>query len=145
MTLRELSQLYYLQKLIDRCKKRLAEVERYGVTGMNYDGMPHGSDPKSPTEAQAERKMKVEAELRGLEAEYDRIHDELEASLNALGDMRIRCIMLYRFVDLMSWREVANELEGNNTEESVKKACYDFLKKVRNQSRKSQKSRTDVL
>lgn len=145
MTLRELSQLHYLKKLIERLEKRIAEASAYGVSGMNYDGMPHASDPKSPTEAQAERKLKLEEELKSLNEEYDRIKDELEASLNTVGDYRIRCILTYRFVDLMDWNGVADELGGKNSAESVKKACYDFLKKSQNSSRKSHISQNDVL
>lgn len=36
----------------------------------------------------------------------------------------------YRFQDFLKWDAVAAKLGGNNTEDSVKKACYRFLKKV---------------
>ena len=51
MTLKELSKLYYLDKLIERDANRLAELEaRLSPGGMNMSGMPRNPSPKNMIE-----------------------------------------------------------------------------------------------
>ena len=67
---------------------------------------------------------KIEEERAGFEAEKAK----LETYLRCIEDTQTRLIFILRFVDLKSWAEVAAEIGGNNTEESVKKTCYRYLK-----------------
>lgn len=52
MTLKELSQLYYLDKEIELDRERLAELRANLLCprSPNYDGMPHSPNPESALE-----------------------------------------------------------------------------------------------
>ena len=46
MTIKELSQLYYLNREIEDCQKKLEELEpQRGVSAVVIDDMPHGKGP----------------------------------------------------------------------------------------------------
>ena len=46
MTIKELSQLYYLNREIEDCRKRLKELEaQRGLSAVMIDDMPHGQGP----------------------------------------------------------------------------------------------------
>ena len=63
MTVKELSQLYYLGKEIELCQKQLAELEaQRGISAINMDGMPH---TKGMTKSQIEQ---LAAEIVDLKA-----------------------------------------------------------------------------
>ena len=130
MTLKELSQLHYLKLLISRYRDELQEIEdTLGLGAMNYDGMPRNPSPKNKIEILTARKVDIQRELERLEAEEQRIKTELEHIIGEIGDYQIRIILLRRFVDLMDWEAVADDLGGKNTGDSVKKMCYRFIKK----------------
>lgn len=133
MTLKELSQLYYLNLLIARHREKLQEIEdNLGLGAMNYDGMPRNPSPKNKIEILTARKVDLEREIERLEAESERIKRELEHSIEQIGDYQIQLILTHRFVDLMDWGDVAVAIGGRNTEASVKQACYRFIKKTKN-------------
>lgn len=73
-------------------------------------------------------------ELKGtLEKSIQRRWQEMRrllAYIEAIDDSLIRQILMCRYVDGMAWVRVAMNLGGNNTEESVKKAAYRYLKKA---------------
>lgn len=130
MTLQEVSGLYYLKKLIERDEVRIAELEsKLGLGAIQYTGMP-----KAPTSAsKMEELVPVIADLRDRLVERQRAYRikqmEIERYISSVEDYQIRLIMLFRFVDLLSWRQIAQRIGGGNTEEGVKKLCYRFIKK----------------
>lgn len=129
MTIYELSSLYYIRKSVARCQERLTEIEAKMYPGGNGGVGGSSGETNSRTENVAlqiiEYRDRLSAELTRFEAERNR----LEGYLAAVEDPMIRLIMLYRFVDLLSWEEVAGKLGGGNTEYSVKKMCYRYISK----------------
>lgn len=131
MTVRELSKLYYIKKLIERDAMRLAELEaRLQPGGMNMSGMPHNPSPKNMMEEVVPIIIEVKDRLKKEQLEYEQEEQRLEGFIRTIEDYQIRLILAYRFVDLMTWQQVAMKIGGNNTDESVKKLCYRFLKKT---------------
>ena len=131
MTVRELSKLYYIKKLIERDAMRLAELEaRLQPGGMNMSGMPHNPSPKNMREEVVPIIIEVKDRLKKEQLEYEQEEQRLEGFIRTIEDYQIRLILAYRFVDLMTWQQVAMKIGGNNTDESVKKLCYRFLKKT---------------
>lgn len=128
MTLKELSQLYYLQREIAMDERRLEELEaKLQPGGVNLSGMPHGTgvvDKVSLYGAEI-------ADLRDIIAEkqkrciFERIR--LERYISEISDSFMRQIFTYRFVNGLSWEQVANKM-GSNTGDSAKKMCYRYLK-----------------
>ena len=130
MTVRELSKLYYLKKLIERDTVRLSELEsRLMPGGMNLTGMPKNPSPKNMMEEIIPLLMDIKDRLRSEQAKYIQERMAIEDYINSIDDYQMRCILSCRFVDLMTWNQTALYIGGGNTEDSVKKACYRFLKK----------------
>lgn len=130
MTLQELSQLYYLNREIEADKARLEELRE--MTGApaspSLSGMPHGSgDNGSKVEREALEVVSLE---RLIESKIKRCETErlrLEQFIAELPDSFTRLIFTYRFVNGLSWAQVAASIGGKNSVNTVKKACYKYI------------------
>ena len=107
MTVKEMSRLYCLKKLIERDELIIA----------------------GETDADGSAMHSVRKRLAKECAEYISERDRLERYISEIDDYLIRLIVAYRFVDLLTWWQIAQRIGGNNTEDSVKKQCYRFFKK----------------
>lgn len=132
MTLHELSQLYYLNREIANDRRRLAMLrdKAYAASSPNLSGMPSGS-------GSGDRVGKYAAEIAELEAlieiKLERCMCEqikLERYIADIPDSLTRQIFTYRFIDKLSWTQVARRVGGDNTADSVKKNCYRYLEKI---------------
>ncbi len=130
MTKKELSQLYYLNKEIKQQKQRLKELEA-AATGCTAQitGMPHGTsvgDKVSKYAAEiADLKNLIELNIQKCWYEMNR----LNRYIDSVEDSQMRQILTLRYIKQYSWYKIANEIGGNNTEDSIKKSCYRFLAK----------------
>ena len=130
MTVRELSKLYYLNKLIERDSLKLIELEtRLQPGSPSLTGMPHNPSPKNKTEEIVPLIIETKERIIKEQAEYIKERVIIEDYIRSVEDYQIRLILSYRFVDLLTWNQTARMIGGNNTEDSVKKMCYRFLKK----------------
>ena len=129
MTLRELSQLYHLNREIEREKNRLRELEAAATnTAVKITGLPHigGISDKTAIAAQiADCRTMLKAKISQSMAEYNR----LIRYINDISDSLTREIFILRFVEGLSWDQVAAHVGGGNTGDGVKKVCYRFLRK----------------
>lgn len=129
MTLKHLSQLYYLDKLIKRDEQRLEQMRaRLTSISPRLDGMPSNPGPSDRTAECVAELVDLTARIEEDRKAYDIEKAKLEAYLRTIEDTQTRLIFILRFVDLKSWSEVAMDIGGNNTEGSVKQACYRYLK-----------------
>lgn len=129
MTVRELSKLYYLSKLIDLDSIRLAELEsrlQPGATGFN--GMPRNPSPKNMMEEIVPLIIEIEKKLKKERDDYIKERLVIEDYIRSVEDYQMRLILSYRYVDLLTWAQTARKIGGGNTEDSVKKMCYRFLR-----------------
>lgn len=130
MTLKELSQLYYLKREIEMDQRRLRELDAKAMPGAQViTGMPHGSNV-----ADIVGRYAVEiADLRGIiEAKQQQcIHERnrLERYIAGIDDSLLRQIFTYRFVNGLPWGQVAACIGGGNTVDSVRMACYRYVEK----------------
>lgn len=46
----------------------------------------------------------------------------------SIPDNQTRLIFYLRFVEGLKWNNIADQIGGNNTEDSVKKRCYRYIK-----------------
>ena len=129
MTIKELSQLYYLKKEIAMDKKRLAELRLTAASpsGANITGMPRGSEEECSLERKCERILNLEclinAKIEKCESERIRI----ENYIATIDDSFLRQVFTYRFINNYTWRQVANRVGGYNTADGVRKACKRYL------------------
>jgi len=131
MTVNELSQLYYLNEEIKKNKRKLQELRsRRGLHSQVIDDMPHGDGPRRS------RDEELTAEILDLEevikarlvlAQKERVR--LERYISGIQDSLTRQIFEARFAELMTWSEVARDIGGPCTADSVKKICYRYLKR----------------
>lgn len=128
MTMRELSQLYWLRKEVEADRRRLAELcARAAACGRPCDGLPRTGGPGDPTGQLAARladcQAAIDQKCRRCLAEQLR----LESYIATIPDSLTRQIFTLRFVEGHTWHAVAARLGGGNTPEGVKKRAYRYL------------------
>ena len=127
MTIRELSQLHYLNSEIQQSRRRLERLEKLLAESRTQTAV------STPEERELAKQCAHEmTEIRaGLEQTIQRRWQEMRrllAYIESIDDSLIRQILTCRYVDGMTWVRVARNIGGDNTEDSVKKAAYRFLK-----------------
>lgn len=105
MTLRELSQLYWLRKEVALDERRIKELEN--------------------TPELVEVKAEIEKKYVRIKAEWTR----LEQYIANVDDSYMRQILTLRYAYNYSWRKVALRIGGGNTADGVKKRCQRFVSK----------------
>ena len=130
MTLKELSQLYYLNREIEMDQRRLRELEARALPGAQViTGMPHGTGVADIVGRYAAEI----ADLRGIiEAKHQQClyeRSRLERYIAGIDDSLLRQIFTYRFVNGLPWLQVAACIGGNNTADSVRVACNRYIEK----------------
>lgn len=130
MTKQELSQLYYLNREIVEEKRKLAELEAAATnTTTKITGTPHASGVSRTSESVAiliaEQRDLVELKVKQSVIEYNR----LNRYISDLADPLIRLIISYRYVNGLTWEQVAANIGGKNTADSVRMSHDRFLNK----------------
>lgn len=130
MTLQELSQLYWLNREIREDERRLSELraEASGVPSPAGDGMPRSSEVHSRVERLALDIITLEQIIAEKYARCVAERVRLERFISSITDSVTRQVFTERFVEGRTWAGVARRIGGGNTEDSVKKICYRFLK-----------------
>lgn len=130
MTLRELSQLYYLNREIEMDQRRLHELEALAQSEGRVIPEPPGS-----TSTTCEVEYYV-SEISGLRGIIDAKHQQclyergrLERYIADIDDSLLRQIFTYRFINGLSWRQVAARIGGGNTADGCRMSVKRFLRK----------------
>lgn len=137
MTLKELSQLYYLNREIEMDKRRLLELEAQAVSCTpNLTGMPHATGVSD----KVGRYAAEIADLRGIiEAKHQQClyeRSRLERYISGIEDSLLRQAFTYRFVNGLPWLQVAACIGGNNTADGVRKMCHRYIKATADETEK---------
>ena len=132
MTLRELSQLYYLNREIERDKRELERLKWKSVSPrvQRMTGMPHGNGHENIMEMHIAAIADLEGIIRAKMTQCIYERNRLERYIADIPDSLTRQIFALRFINGMSWVQVAMHVGGSNTEDSVKKTCYRYLEKT---------------
>lgn len=157
MTVKELSQLYWLNREIESDQERLAsldaeirkdeeqlaslEVKASSPSGPNYDGMPKSPTYGNPLENTViriielkniiERKKALRSDC-AMTIQAKQIlclteRNKLERYIADLPDSLLRMIFTFRFINGLTWAQVSEHIGVRTTEDSVKKMCYRYL------------------
>lgn len=129
MTLKELSQLYYLNREIEDLKFKISELEAKATdTSVKITGMPHSAgagDKIGRAVAELDYyRAKLTDRLERCRIELIRLNDYISACPDSLT----RQILTYRFVNELSWNQVAANVGMSATEYSVKHIAYRYIK-----------------
>lgn len=157
MTVKELSQLYWLNREIELDQQRLdsldaeirrdeehlaiLEVRASAPSSPNYDGMPKGSNLGNKLESDVVRIIELQESIKRKKAARSDIamtiqarqmlclteRNKLERYIADLPDSLLRMIFTLRFINGLTWRQVSERIGVRTTEEGVKKMCYRYL------------------
>jgi len=131
MTLKELSQLYYLNREIEMDRRRLEELRAKveGPSAPRLTGMPRSTDVESKLERHVADIVDLSAIIAAKQQQCIHERNRLERYISDIDDSLTRMIFTLRFINGLSWMQVAAHIGGGNTEEGIKKTCYRFLDK----------------
>lgn len=129
VTKKELSQLYWLNREIEMDMHRLKELEAMASApkAQKMDGMPHNA-------AYGDALARMVADIVDLKAiiaakQQQCIHERsrLERYIADIPDSWTRQIFTLRFINGLSWYQVAQHIGGSSTENSVRMVCNRYL------------------
>ena len=130
MSKEELSQIYYLNREIKMWQKELERLECQSLLkGQQLSGMPGGGGSSDKVGDLAVKKTDIQLIIEGKLKEIQLQRERIIGYISSIEDSMMRQIVFYRNVSCMSWRQVAMEIGGDNTEEGIKKIYQRFLKK----------------
>lgn len=136
MTKEELSRLGEISKEVEQIKRELNNVSI-----VNTKDSVKGSSPHFPY---TEHSIKIEGvdydsyyiKINRIQSRLNRKLDELMDEkdriteyIYSIDDSLIRQILMYRYVNCLSWNQVAFNIGGANTADSVRMSHDRFLKK----------------
>ena len=130
MTKSDLEQIYYLNRGLKLWETELERVRCKSLVGSPLPGNSHGSGVSDKVADRAERIIELENRIIAKRDEIQRLRDEAVEYIYSIPDSLTRQIIYYRCVSLMSWRRVAYEVGGNNTEESVRQVYSRFMRSL---------------
>ena len=128
VTVQELQQLFYLNKLIERERKQLEDLRSsLGLRSPALTDMPKAPGAKDRigdiVPDIVDQEEEIEKNLRA----YTEARNRLTEYINRVPNARIKTILILRFIDQKPWQEVAEVIGGRETEYSVKQACYRYV------------------
>lgn len=117
-----------IQRVLDRMESEglVADTVKGGYGGKQrytIRGFPYADYSRRKSTLRRYQTRLETAEERLLE-----LTNEVEDYIQSLDDSRIRRILRYRFLDNLTWRQVAYRMGGRATEDSIKKEFQRFMK-----------------
>ncbi len=130
LTKKELSQLYWLNREIEEEKRKLAELTAAASGGVqNITGLPHvGGGDKTGNLAIliAEQRDLIELKVKQSVIEYNR----LNRYIASVEDAQMRLILSLRYVNGLSWQQVALHMDIEGDGSTQRKQHNEFLRKL---------------
>lgn len=125
-----------IKKRIDKLEKYKEQIKQEGtvkdsVTG-GYGGIQHFVVEGIPFPEYTKINRLIYQRQRRLVEQTERLlelQNEVEEYIESINDSRMRRIISMRIIDNMTWQQVAQNIGGNNTADSVRKAFDRFLEK----------------
>lgn len=127
---------------IPKLEKRLKDIEdgekvkdkvRGGLGGnesFNIEGIPVKEYERKKTDLFTKKLLLIQRKstLEVLKLEIEQKKNDVETFIAGIEDSRMRRIVSMRFMENLSWNQVADRIGGGNTEGSVKMAFQRFMK-----------------
>lgn len=137
MTLKELSQLYHLNREIENDRRRLEELEAKLVSpsSPNLSGMPRSTTYGNKIESFVADITDLKAIIAAKQQQCIYERSRLMRYVTEIDDSLTREIFIFRFVNGLSWRQVAASVGGNNTADSCRMTCKRYLEACKKQEK----------
>lgn len=117
------------ERQIERIEKEGAVCDKVmggegGLQPFKIEGFPYPEYSRKKTLLYSRK-----ATLTSLEMELLETLNQVEEFIASVDDSRMRRIINLRFIENLSWQQVAKRIGGGNTDETVRKAFYRFMEK----------------
>ena len=117
------------ERQIERIEKEGAVCDKVmggegGLQPFKIEGFPYPEYSRKKTLLYSRK-----ATLTSLEMELLETLNQVEEFIASVDDSRMRRIINLRFIENLSWQQVAKRIGGGNTYETVRKAFYIFMEK----------------
>lgn len=111
LKIRYLSRYRRLNERIDRL---LEEQRRWRERALKItptlSQAPGGSESGSPVERPMDKVLEIEEEINREIDELQTVRQEIRAALNQLEDENLKLLMEYRYIDGLTWEQIAVEM-----------------------------------
>lgn len=119
-----------IQKTETELQKLIAEGEVTDVVSGGEGGIQHFTITGFPQRDYARKKTLLNTRksiLHSLKAEVEQSANDVYEYITTIEDSHIRRIVVMRIIDGMTWRQIAAQCGGSNTEDSVRKCFERFV------------------
>lgn len=135
------NKIAYLEDRIPKLEEKIKKIEdgemvkdkvRGGLGGIQsftVEGIPTEEYQKKRTELLSKKLMLNQRKsiLEILEFEITEKISDVEEFISSIDDSRMRRIINLKFIENLSWIQVANRMGGGNTENGVKSSFHRFM------------------
>jgi hypothetical protein len=129
LTVKELSQLYWLNREIEADKRRLEELEAKALPGAQVlTGMPHVQGSGDALERTVAEIVDLKAIIAAKQLQCIHERNRLERYIAEIPDSLTRQIFTYRFVKGLPWAQVAACIGEGYTSEAVRQMAHRYTK-----------------
>ena len=130
MTRKELEQIYYLHRELRMWEQELERLRGRSLVQSPQPNASHGSGTSDKVGDRGDKSVDLERLIADKREEIQQQRDRAVAYIYGIPDSLTRQIVYYRCVSLFSWRRVAYEVGGNNTEDGVRMIYSRFMDKL---------------
>lgn len=125
-----------VEQRIQNIKAEIRKIEEEGeVTDMvagGYGGIQHFTIRGFPVPEYKKKKALLrnrEIILNALKSEIEETVNDVHLYIASIEDSHIRRIVTMRYIDGLSWRQIAKNIGGGNSEDAVRKTVERFLER----------------
>lgn len=130
MTREELENIYDINKEIKMWERELKNRRSKSLTPSTAPHIGGGITVNDKIGENAKRNIELENKISELRERLHQERDRATEYILTISDSFYRRIVFYRCVSFMSWRRIAYEMGGGNTEESVRQAYSRFMRNL---------------
>jgi hypothetical protein len=131
LTIGELNQLHSLKEFIAHEKDRLDDLRAsLQLKSPVLSDMPKAPGARDKVGETVPKIVDEEQMILDNIAACEQLRERLMGYIQSIDDLKLRHIMILRFIDDLPWTEVADRAGGNETENSVKNAVYRHVNRT---------------
>jgi hypothetical protein len=127
MNIKELSNLYYIKKEIERLEEELDEITEIGSSVI--DGMPHNSNYNDKVQQLVIKKQDLMSKIIKKQIAYIDEKVKMENFINGIDNPKVRLIARLRFIEFKSWYEIADEITPKDKDLVDRTSPYNTFKR----------------
>ena len=132
-----LSQVRNMEEKIAKMKIDIEEYRRlaWSVPGCDYDSIKVDCtrDNEAPFKKWIIKAADLELDLKYLEKKYVELRNEVITTIDSLQDSDLKRVLLYRYINGMSWNKIANKMYSSiSSAKRWHKKALDSIEKEKN-------------